>query len=141
MKRIIIIISVLILCAVSVYAISPKSYYSSNHPMLDEVRQNFSKIKPEYAKIPLREGDSAYTENKAVITLCLKDPHTGQFYDMNVIMYVALHELAHMISKSQGHGSEFRTNFANLLRDGAKLGIYDPRKPIPLDYCGTKTTG
>ena len=92
---------------------------SSNHPLLVDVKNNFSKIKPDYANIPLREGDSAYTENKAAITLCLKDPHTGTHYDMNTIMYVALHELAHMITPQQGHGAEFKKNFADLLNTTA----------------------
>jgi hypothetical protein len=104
--------------------------------MLDIVRKNFTKINPEYTKIPLRAGDSAYTENKHVITLCLQDPSTKKYYGINTIMYVALHELSHVITKSKGHGDEFKHNFAKLLEQGSKLDIYDPRIPIPSTYCG-----
>jgi hypothetical protein len=121
------------------WGISSRSYFSTKHPLLDQVRANFAKINPKYAEIPLRDGDSAYTENKEVITLCLINPDTKQPYDINVLMYVALHELAHVISKSQGHGDEFKNNFSLLLRKGAELGIYDPKKPIPMTYCAVKT--
>jgi hypothetical protein len=110
--------------------------YSDNHPMLDRVREAYIKLNPKYGEIPLREGTSAYTENKKVITLCLKDPYTNTYYDFNTIMYVALHELAHVISPSIGHGPEFKKNFSILLREGAKIGIYNPRKEIPQTYCG-----
>jgi len=117
-----------------------KSYYSStNHPILNVVREKFRRIKPEYADIPLKEGSSAYTENKSVITLCLKDPETEKYYDMNTITYVALHELAHMVSKTHGHNDEFKENFSLLLARAAKLGIYDPMKPIPFTYCGVNS--
>ena len=124
------------LVVLSAFVLSKRSYYSDKHPLLDQVRSNFSMLNPDYADIPLREGNSAFTENKSVITLCLKNPETGKYYDMNTLMYVALHELGHIISKSHGHNSEFRENFANLLRQASKMGIYDPRKSIPNTYCG-----
>jgi hypothetical protein len=139
MDRAIIIIMVLVLIAAVIYALSPRSNFSSKHPLLDQVRSNFALIDPKHASIPLRIGDSAYTENKEVITLCLTDPDTNTYYDINTIMYVALHELAHVISSSQGHGDEFKKNFADLLKKGAELGIYDPRKPIPAQYCKVGT--
>ena len=137
MSKAVIVVAVVVLFATAAYTFAPRRYLSSKHPMLDEVRSNFAKIDSKYANIPLREGnDGAYTENKSLITLCLKDPKTGEHYDMNTIMYVALHELAHMVSKSYGHNDEFKKNFTELLKRGAKIGVYDPRRPIPSSYCG-----
>lgn len=136
MRNTVVIILVVFLVIIAVFALAPRSYYSHNHPILNQVRSNFSKLNPEYAKIPLREGNSAYTENKAVITLCIRNPDTGGYYDMNTIMYVALHELSHIVSKTHGHNDEFKTNFSIILRQAARKGIYDPRKPIPTTYCG-----
>lgn len=109
-------------------------------PMLQLVRKNFGNIKPDYATIPLSEGGSSYTEDKNAIVLCLKDPHTGSTYDANTVMYVALHELAHVISKSysvEEHNDEFKKNFAKLLSIAESKGFYDPSRPIPPNYCGT----
>jgi hypothetical protein len=135
---------VIILFALAIGAmtfISSRSYFSSRHPLLDRVRDSFAKLDPEYAKIPLHTGDSSYTENKEVITLCLSDPDTGKYYNANVIIYVALHELAHTLTPSgePEHGDQFKKNFAELLRRAAEAGIYDPRKAIPSTYCRVAT--
>lgn len=124
-----------VVAAALLYRYSTRQYFSTNNPVLSEVRANFEKLDPEYAKIPLREGDSAYTENKEVITLCLVDPESKKQYDLNTVMYVAIHELAHVVSKNTGHGPEFKKNFSMLLKLAAKKGIYDPRKSIPATYC------
>lgn len=136
-----VILLILTILAVGCVAFSSKSYYSSNDPMLSEVRANFAKLNPRYAEIPLRTGDSAYTENKEVITLCLVNPDNGHYYDINTIMYVALHELSHTITQpgEEEHGDVFKKNFADLLRKAAAIGIYDPRKPIPATYCKVGT--
>jgi len=121
------------------YLIIHKQHDDTNsNDILKRVRKNFTLINPKYADIPLLVGDSAYTENKSVITLCLQDPKTHEFYDMNTLMYVALHELAHVINPKQGHGSEFRKKFQKLLNKGQQLGFYDPTIPMPRKYCGVK---
>lgn len=135
-RTILIILSIALVVLIILYLISPKNYKNEYHPILEQIRENFSRLNPEYANIPLRTGDSAYTEDKAVITMCLKDPDTGKYYDINTLMYVALHELAHVVTTSQGHGDEFKRNFAILLNQAAKEGIYDPNIPIPPTYCG-----
>lgn len=132
----VLLVLVIALIILAAFTLSQRSHYSDKHPLLEQIRSNFTLLSPEYSDIPLREGNSAYTENKAVITLCLKNPETGKFYSMNTLMYVALHELGHIISKTHGHNEEFRQNFATLLRRATKMGIYDPRQPIPQTYCG-----
>lgn len=106
------------------------------HPIIVDISNNFSRIKPEYKNIPIYQGDSSYTENKSVITLCLQDPETKKFYDMNTLMYVALHELAHVITKTIGHDDNFKKNFTKLLVKAESLGIYNSQLPLPKKYCG-----
>jgi len=87
----------------------------------------------------MKVGKSSYTEDKKSITMCIQDPETKRIYDMNTLMYVALHELAHMISKTvseEEHNEEFRQNFAKLLNQASEIGIYNPNIPIPPTYCG-----
>lgn len=116
-----------------------RSYYSDKHPILDELRRRITLLDPELAKVPLKIGDSAYTENKETVTLCLQNPTTGKFYDMNTLMYVLLHELAHVKSTTIGHKGEFPKRFADLLSKAARIGIYDPRLPVASSYCGTQS--
>nr|QBK86891.1 MAG: HtpX-like membrane-bound metallopeptidase [Marseillevirus LCMAC103] len=130
---------VLALFAVLLVAVmQPHRDDTAHEPMLGLVRANFTRLSPAYAAIPLLAGRSAYTDNKAVITLCLSDPKTGEPYDDNTIMYVALHELGHVITTSVGHGREFRKNFSNLLARASNYGFYDSTKPIVATYCGVK---
>ena len=123
---------------VLIYIGWPRDDDTSKEPILQHVRKNFKKINPEFKNIPLYSGKGAYTDNKSEITLCLADPSTNKEYDSNTIMYVALHELAHVISKEIGHGEEFRQNFSKLLLEGERLGFYDPAKPMTTTYCGMK---
>lgn len=135
---ILIILIVGIIIAIS--TINTTDNYEIPNPLLTEIKRRFSIISPQYANIPLREGKKAFTEDKSVITLCLKDPYNGgKYYDINVLMYVACHELAHVVTKASGrrsHGSEFKANFSELLKDAASKGVYNPAVPIPTNYCG-----
>lgn len=139
MKEVTLVLVFIILFAIAVYVLDPYSYLNSQNYLLDEIRVIFYNIDPKYAAIPLREGDSSHTENKEVITLCLKNPNTGKYYDMNVLTYVALHELAHVITRdgdpNDSHCAKFQENFNKLLKIAEEKGSYDPSKPIPEDYC------
>jgi hypothetical protein len=76
---------------------------------------------------------TAYSENKGEkIAICLnKDGNKdGKTYiDKNTLTYVALHELAHLMTVSIGHKKEFWENFKYLLKQSELCGIY-----TPIDY-------
>ena len=57
-------------------------------------------------------------------------------------MFVALHELSHIATKSIGHTTEFWNNFKFLLQEAVKIKIYEPvnYKKKPKNYCGMKIT-
>lgn len=112
-----------------------------DHPIILEVKRRFRKIDKRFGNIPIRKGKKSYTEDKRSITLCIYDYDNQKYYDMNSIMYVALHELSHMITKASGdesHGKEFMENFSMLIKHAESLKIYDPKKPMPHMYCGIK---
>ena len=140
-KNLALLILLALFSAIAIYTLSPRAYYSEKNPILDEIRERFRMIKPEYAKIPLRTGKSSYTDYKTLITLCLINPKTQKYYNINVIMYVALHELAHVITKDKegdDHGPIYKKNFAELLDIAKEKGVYDARVTIPETYCGIK---
>ena len=57
-------------------------------------------------------------------------------------MYVALHELSHIATKSIGHTDEFWENFKFLITEAKKIGVYNPvdYKKEPSRYCGMNIT-
>ena len=90
------------------------------------------------------EKYTSYSVNKGEkIVFCLRSRDEQQkLVDENVMMFVALHELAHIMTKSIGHTEEFWNNFRYLLKKAIKLGLYNDVnfEKNPVDYCGTKIT-
>ena len=84
---------------------------------------------------------TAYSENKGEkLAFCLsKNSKTGKkLIDINTLMFVALHELSHIVTISVGHTSEYWNNFKFILDNAVTLGIYTPidYKKEPVGYCG-----
>lgn len=82
---------------------------------------------------------TSYSVNKGEkIVFCLRDVTTGKMHDINLLMYVAIHELSHVASKSYGHTEEWQGIFADLLREGIRVGVYVDENYImnPQNYCG-----
>ena len=88
---------------------------------------------------------TAYSENKGEkIAFCLDKKKSGKggLIDTNTLMFVAIHEMAHVASESIGHTDEFWKNFKFLLIEAEKIGIYKPidYKSDPQEYCGMDIT-
>jgi hypothetical protein len=70
---------------------------------------------------------TSYSENKGeLIVVCLRDktqPPHFPFVDENTLMFVLLHEMAHLMTESIGHTPEFWNNFKKILQDANQVGI------------------
>lgn len=127
-----------------------REYYLQDDPKLRELREI---IKPLFERdsyysgmleplndknimneITLYKGDKSYTINKQKIFLCLKD-EKHEYYNTNMLVYVLLHEISHVICDEVGHTEKFNKIFDELLSEASKLGVYDPNVPIIQDYC------
>jgi len=89
-------------------------------------------------------SSTSYSENKGEkIVLCLRDkepPH--KFVDINTVMFVVLHEMAHLMTTTTGHTPEFWANFKRILQDAVGIGIYHNinYSRSPVQYCGMRIT-
>ena len=87
-------------------------------------------------------GYTSYSVNKGEkIVMCLRHKDES-FVDENVLMYVAVHELGHLMTDEVGHTEAFWDNFRVLITQAVALGLYrkvdfasDPRS-----YCGISIT-
>jgi predicted metal-dependent hydrolase len=82
---------------------------------------------------------TSYSVNKGEeLSFCLKSKKTGKIHDINLMMYVAIHELAHIANPEIGHGELFKKIFRKLLEEAVKLNIYkiDNYSANPVEYCG-----
>ena len=68
------------------------------------------------------------------------DIENENLIDESTLMFVAIHELSHVMTKSIGHNSEFWENFKFLLENAKEFGIHQPvdYKEKPREYCGMK---
>jgi WLM domain len=83
-------------------------------------------------------GYTSYSISKGErIVLCLRQTDDS-FADPNVVLYVALHELAHLGTISIGHKPEFWKLFSDILKEAVSIGIYKKvdysKQPAP--FCG-----
>lgn len=87
---------------------------------------------------------TSYSVNKGEkIVFCIRQKDENEtFVDMNTIMFVSIHELAHVMSKSVGHTEEFWKNFKLLLEESISLGVYKKENYSnnPKAYCGITVT-
>lgn len=90
-----------------------------------------------------KEGSTSYSVNKGEkVVFCLRSKRNKQLHHLNLLIFVGIHELAHIMSVSYGHNAEFMQNFKFLLKNALNFGIW---KKInfslnPQEYCGMPVT-
>jgi len=121
-------------------------YCSKNFPNNENIIRLQKGFNPKKIMETLPTSEyTAYSENKGEkLAFCLNKEKngSGKLIDINTLTFVALHELAHVASKSIGHTPEFWQNFKFLLIQAEKLNIYNPvdYKNNPQNYCGMSIT-
>jgi hypothetical protein len=90
---------------------------------------------------PTSPDKTSYVKNKGkIISLCLREKGSGKnkFHNLNLILFVFIHELAHIVSVSYSHDTEFWTNFKFLLEFCEKHNLYKSQNYASFNvvYCG-----
>jgi hypothetical protein len=116
------------------------------YPDRENVDRLVKKFNPTTVKETLPTSEyTAYSENKGEkLAFCLnkKKKENNNLIDSNTLMFVAIHEIAHIMTLSVGHSEEFWNNFKFLLENAVELKIYTPvdYKKEPEGYCGMDIT-
>lgn len=119
-------------------------YMAVKYPNQENVQRLTKGFHPQKVMETLPTSEyTAYSENKGEkIAFCLNKKRKGedQMIDEHTLMFVAIHELSHVATKSIGHKTEFWDNFKFLLEGAKEAGIHDPQdyKEAPTEYCGMK---
>ena len=120
-------------------------YCGKKFPDDDKVHRLVQKFNPTKITETLPTSEyTAYSENKGEkLAFCLnKKKNETELIDMNTLIFVAIHELSHIMTKTEGHKQEFWQNFKFLLEQSKEAGIYNPidYKKTPQPYCGMDIT-
>jgi hypothetical protein len=120
-------------------------FLEEKYPDKENVKRLVKKFNPKriYEVLPTSEY-TAYSENKGEkLAFCVTKTKKGtELINENILVFVAIHELSHIMSKKIGHGNEFWENFKFLLENASELGIYQPEdyKKKNITYCGMTIT-
>ena len=121
------------------------NYLKKNHQDDIRVQRLIKNYKPEKISESIPKANyTSYSVNKGEkIVFCIRSKdEKEELVSLNTIMFVAIHELAHVITKSIGHTDEFWDNMKFLLKKSVKINIYKKHdyKNNPIPYCGTEIT-
>lgn len=120
-------------------------HMENEYPERENVKRLVKNFNPKkiYETLPTSEH-TAYSENKGEkMAFCVTKKKNGtKLIDENTLTFVAIHELAHIATKSIGHKDEFWNNFKFLLQEAKKINLYNPidYKKQPQEYCGMEIT-
>ena len=120
-------------------------YMGEKYPKRENVKRLVKNFNPRKISETLPTSTyTAYSENKGEkIAFCTTTTKQGnRLIDENTLMFVALHELSHIMTKSVGHTTEFWSNFRFALKNAVTINIYNPvnYKEKPTQYCGMTIT-
>ena len=114
-------------------------------PQVKQLSQNFRAEPDRFGESTPDDEHTSFSVNKGEsVHFCLRQREGGNenLVNEDVMTFVAIHEMGHMITKTIGHGPDFWNNFAWLLQEAESTGIYRHTdfKAHPVSYCGIKIT-
>ena len=116
-----------------------KKTYGNSDKRVSLLESNF---RPDAIKEGVQTpGYTSYSVNKGEqIILCLRNKDS--LVDINTMMFVVLHEFAHLATESIGHTTEFWDNFRWILEESINIGIYTKQEfeKKSVEYCGMDIT-
>ncbi len=120
-------------------------YMGEKYPERENVERLVNNFNPKRIQETLPTSvHTAYSENKGEkMAFCVTKKKNGtELIDENTLTFVAIHELAHVATKSIGHKDEFWNNFKFLLENAKDIGVYKPEdyKKTKRPYCGMNIT-
>lgn len=116
-----------------------------NHPQDPRVQRVLDRFPTtDLAEADGSEKNTSYSINKGEkIVMCLRQKDgTDRLVDQNLILFVALHELSHIMTISVGHTEEFWSNFRFVLKNCQDANLYKciNFSQKPEEYCGITVT-
>jgi hypothetical protein len=121
------------------------SYMSKNSP--DKFKPYVERLNKKINNVIILENVrdfyyTSYSVNKGEqLVFCMrsrKDGSKDQKHSVNLMMYVVLHEIAHIACPEYGHGQLFKDIFKHFTETAIHLDLYEQIdfRSNPTEYCG-----
>jgi predicted metal-dependent hydrolase len=121
------------------YLVENKSQFKDHIKYIELLEQNFTTERTSIYENRTDSSLTSYSINKGEeLAFCLKSKKTNEYHDINLLMYVALHEMAHMACPEIGHGELFKNIFHFLTTISIKIDLYKKTNynDNPVEFCG-----
>ncbi len=106
---------------------------------IEQLNENFNESRTVIYETDPNSNLTSYSVNKGdELSFCLKSKKDGTIHDINLLMYVAIHEMAHIACPEIGHGELFKKIFRKFIEEAIKIGLYRKVEysQNPVEYCG-----
>lgn len=123
------------------YVVDNRDKYLDYKEYIDQFNENFTNSRTKIYETSLTSEYTSYSINKGEeLVFCLRSKSTFKLHDINLLMYVAVHELAHTACPETGHTPLFNKIFKFLLERAMEINIYyyEDYANHPIEYCGMK---
>ena len=121
-----------------------RNYLNKNKKNFEEYIEYIDLLDSRYDNVIIKENTennnyTSYSVNKGEeIVFCIRSKIDNSLHDINLIMYVAIHEFAHVACPEIGHTPLFKKIFKFFLECAIEINIYnyDNYKMNEQEYCG-----
>jgi predicted metal-dependent hydrolase len=119
--------------------IKEKDKYPEFKEYIELLEKNFNDSRTKiYENDPSSELTSFSVNKGEEVGFCLKSKKNGDLHKINLMIYVAVHEMGHMACPEIGHGELFKKIFKFLTLKAIDMKLYEKEdySNNPVEYCG-----
>jgi hypothetical protein len=106
---------------------------------IKQLDENFNGSRTQILETDYDSDLTSFSVNKGEeVSFCLKSKKTRKIHDINLMMYVAIHEMSHFACPEIGHGELFKKIFKKFIEESIIINIYTKvdYSDNPVEYCG-----
>jgi predicted metal-dependent hydrolase len=121
------------------HMVNNKKSFSGFEEYIDQLSDNFNENRTIIYETDPTSNLTSYSVNKGEeLSFCLHSKKTKELHDINLLMYVAIHEMSHIACPEIGHGDLFKKIFKKFVEEAISIGIYKKidYSSEPAEYCG-----
>lgn len=119
--------------------VKDKDKYPEMKEYIELLGKNFNDERTKiYENDPTSDLTSFSVNKGEEVAFCLKSKKSGELHKENLLIYVAIHEMAHMGCPEIGHGELFKKVFRFLTLRAIDMNLYEKEdyNSNPVEYCG-----